>query len=65
LANILSADGKLLANIKFKDMLTNCALDSDENYLYVTGFSFVARIALKIFYLIINFNISVLTIKLF
>ena len=44
---VLSADGKLLANIKFKDMLTNCALDSDENYLYVTGFSFVARIALK------------------
>jgi len=28
-------------------MLTNCAFDSDENYLYVTGFSFVARIALK------------------
>ena len=44
---VLSPDGKLLANIKFKDMLTNCALDSDENYLYVTGFSFVARIALK------------------
>ena len=44
---VLSADGKLLANIKFKDMLTNCAFDSDENYLYVTGFSFVARIALK------------------
>ena len=44
---VLSADGKLLANIKFKDMLTNCALDSDEKYLYVTGFSFVARIALK------------------
>ena len=44
---VLSSDGKLLANIKFKDMLTNCALDSDENYLYVTGFSFVARIALK------------------
>jgi gluconolactonase len=44
---VLSADGKLLANIKFKDMLTNCALDSEENYLYVTGFSFVARIALK------------------
>ena len=44
---VLSSDGKLLANIKFKDMLTNCALDSEENYLYVTGFSFVARIALK------------------
>ena len=44
---VLSSDGKLLANIKFKDMLTNCALDSDEKYLYVTGFSFVARIALK------------------
>ena len=44
---VLSPDGKLLANIKFKDMLTNCAFDSDENYLYVTGFSFVARIALK------------------
>jgi gluconolactonase len=44
---VLSEDGKLLANIKFKDMLTNCAFDSDENYLYVTGFSFVARIALK------------------
>ena len=44
---VLSPDGKLLANIKFKDMLTNCALDSNENYLYVTGFSFVARIALK------------------
>jgi gluconolactonase len=44
---ILSPDGELLANIKFKDMLTNCAFDSDENYLYVTGFSFVARIALK------------------
>ena len=34
---VLSPDGKLLANIKFKDMLTNCAFDSDENYLYVTG----------------------------
>jgi gluconolactonase len=47
---VLSEDGKLLANIKFKDMLTNCAFDSDENYLYVTGFSFVARISLKIAY---------------
>ncbi|CAI8375804.1 MAG: Gluconolactonase [Flavobacteriales bacterium] len=48
---VLSPDGKLLANIKFKDMLTNCAFDSDENYLYVTGYSIVARIALKnIFY---------------
>ncbi len=44
---VLSPDGKLLANIKFKDMLTNCAFDSDENYLYVTGFAIVARIALK------------------
>jgi gluconolactonase len=44
---VLSPAGKLLANIKFKDMLTNCAFDSDENYLYVTGFSIVARIALK------------------
>ncbi|MBL6649093.1 MAG: SMP-30/gluconolactonase/LRE family protein [Flavobacteriaceae bacterium] len=44
---VLSANGKLLANIKFKDVLTNCAFDSAENYLYVTGFSFVARIALK------------------
>ena len=44
---VLSPDGELLANIKFKDTLTNCAFDSDENYLYVTGFSFVARIALK------------------
>jgi len=44
---VLSTDGILFANIKFKDMLTNCAFDSDENYLYVTGFSFVARIALK------------------
>jgi gluconolactonase len=44
---VLSNDGRLLANIKFKDMLTNCAFDLDENYLYVTGFSFVARIALK------------------
>jgi len=48
---VLSPAGKLLANIKFKDMLTNCAFDSDENYLYVTGYSIVARIALKnIFY---------------
>jgi len=47
---VLSEDGKLLANIKFKDMLTNCAFDSNENYLYVTGFSFVARIALKVIY---------------
>ena len=45
---VLSEDGKLLANIKFKDMLTNCAFDSDESYLYVTGFSFVARISLKV-----------------
>ena len=44
---ILSSEGKLLANIAFKDMLTNCAFDSDEKYLYVTGFSFVARIALN------------------
>ena len=44
---VLSPAGKLIANIKFKDMLTNCAFDSDENYLYVTGFSIVARIALK------------------
>jgi gluconolactonase len=47
---VLSEDGKLLANIKFKDMLTTCAFDSNENYLYVTGFSFVARIALKVIY---------------
>ena len=45
---VLSEEGTLLANIKFKDMLTNCAFDSDENYLYVTGFSFVARISLKV-----------------
>ena len=24
---VLSPDGELLANIKFKDMLTNCAFD--------------------------------------
>ena len=36
---ILSEDGKLLANIKFKDMLTNCAFDSDENYLYAVSYT--------------------------
>jgi len=37
----------LLANIQFNDMLTNCAFNSDESFLYVTGFTSVARIALK------------------
>ena len=44
---VLSEEGKLLANIKFNDMLTNCAFNSDESFLYVTGFTSVARIALK------------------
>ena len=44
---VLSQEGKLLANIKFNDMLTNCAFNSNESYLYVTGFTSVARIALK------------------
>ena len=44
---VISEEGKLLANIRFKDMLTNCAFDTDEKFLYVTAFSFVARISLK------------------
>ena len=32
---VLSEDGKLLANINFNDMLTNCAFNSDESFLYV------------------------------
>ena len=44
---VLSEDGKLLANIEFNDMLTNCTFNSDESYLYVTGFTSVARISLK------------------
>ena len=44
---VLNEEGKLLANIKFNDMLTNCAFNSDESFLYVTGFTSVARIALK------------------
>ncbi|MEL0009838.1 MAG: SMP-30/gluconolactonase/LRE family protein, partial [Flammeovirgaceae bacterium] len=45
---VLSENGKLLATIKFNDMLTNCAFNTDESYLYVTGFTSIARISLKI-----------------
>ena len=44
---IISEDGKLLGNVKFKGDLTNCTFDENENYLYVTGFEFVARIKLN------------------
>lgn len=48
---VISPEGKLMASIGFEDKLTmgitNCTFDDKENYLYVTGFSFVARIKLK------------------
>ena len=44
---IISENGKLLGNVKFKGDLTNCTFDENENYLYVTGFEFVARIKLN------------------
>ena len=44
---IISPDGKLLAMINYGKGLTNCNFDTDEKYLYVTGFNDVSRIRLK------------------
>jgi gluconolactonase len=44
---IISPDGKLMAMINYGKGLTNCNFDSEEKYLYVTGFDDVSRIKLK------------------
>ena len=44
---IISPSGKLLGTINFGGGVTNCNFDSNEEYLYVTAFSYVARIKLK------------------
>ena len=44
---IISPNGKLLAMINYGKGLTNCNFDTDEKYLYVTGFNDVSRIRLK------------------
>ncbi len=44
---IISPKGILLATINYGKAITNCNFDSNEEYLYVTGFDDVSRIKLK------------------
>ena len=44
---IISPQGDLLGTINFGGGVTNCNFDTNEEYLYVTAFSYVARIKLK------------------
>ena len=44
---IISPKGDLLGTINFGGGVTNCNFDTNEEYLYVTAFSYVARIKLK------------------
>ena len=44
---ILSPKGSLLATINYGKAITNCNFDTNEEYLYVTGFNDVSRIKLK------------------
>ena len=44
---VLSPKGELRATINFDKAITNCAFDSNEEYLYVTTFDRLARIKLQ------------------
>lgn len=44
---VISADGKHLGTILTENGTANCALDTDENYLYMTADAYLMRIALK------------------
>lgn len=44
---ILSPKGTLLATINYGKAITNCNFDTNEEYLYVTGFNDISRIKLK------------------
>ncbi|MBT4708637.1 MAG: SMP-30/gluconolactonase/LRE family protein [Flavobacteriaceae bacterium] len=44
---VISPDGELISRINFGGGVTNCNFDEDEQFLYVTGFGFVARVSLN------------------
>ena len=44
---IISPSGDLLATINYGKGVTNCNFDTNEEYLYVTGFNDISRIKLK------------------
>tara|TARA_B100000941_G_scaffold285187_1_gene256880 strand:- start:289 stop:1287 length:999 start_codon:yes stop_codon:yes gene_type:complete len=44
---IISPKGVLIASINYGKPITNCNFDSNEEYLYVTGFDDISRIKLK------------------
>jgi len=43
---IISPDGELIATINYNKSITNCSFDTNEEYLYVTGFNDLTRIKL-------------------
>ena len=44
---VISPEGKKLATVRLPDPVTNCCFDSNQDYLYVTSFTYVARFKLK------------------
>ena len=44
---IISPKGVLIATINYGKPITNCNFDTNEEYLYVTGFNDISRIKLK------------------
>ena len=44
---IISPEGVLIATINYGKPITNCNFDTNEQYLYVTGFDNISRIKLK------------------
>ncbi len=44
---IISPKGVLIATINYGKPITNCNFDTNEEYLYVTGFDDISRIKLK------------------
>ena len=44
---VISPEGKKLATVRLPDPVTNCCFDENQDYLYVTSFSYLARFKLK------------------
>jgi len=44
---VISPEGKKLATVRLPDPLTNCCFNENQEYLYVTSFTYVARLKLK------------------
>ena len=44
---VISPEGKKLATVRLPDPVTNCCFDENQDYLYITSFSYVARFKLK------------------